>query len=269
MTVSPCSTCCGWSFVRTVGASPASKNKQHSCIVKYSLCYCLYSRQRLQLNPDKTELIWFCSRANLLKLKQLDINLNLNICSVIVEPFDSVSDLSAILDSELSMQKHTSKISSICFFHFRRLWKIHPLINSNSTQRLVSAFILSWVDYCNDEFTGLLASTLASLQRVLKVTARFVADTVAHTPYQRYYEVITLAADRLLDTIQTVCPHDWCEQRNQYGIPVNFVRHHYTDHINAWSLSAPLCDDHLTRRPMHEDKIRRQRILCGWTTRMD
>ena len=132
-----------------------------------------YSR-RLQLNPDKTELIWFGSRANLVKLRQLDV-MSLNLCSVAVEPVDSVRDLGVILNGELSMQGHISKISSSCFFHLRRLRKICPLIDTVYAQRLASAFILSRVCYCNTVLAGLSASTLAPLQRVLNAAARFVA----------------------------------------------------------------------------------------------
>ena len=106
------------------------------------------SSWRLQLNPDKTELIWFGSRVNLVKLRQLNVMI-LNLCSVDVEPVNSVRDFGVILDSELSMRVHISKILSICFFHLRRLRKLRPLIDTASAQCLVSAFILSRVDYCN------------------------------------------------------------------------------------------------------------------------
>ena len=52
--------------------------------------------------PRQTELIWFGSRAHLVKFRQLDI-MRLNLCSVTVEPVDSVCDLGVIADSELSM----------------------------------------------------------------------------------------------------------------------------------------------------------------------
>jgi len=42
--------------------------------------------------------------------------------------------------------------------------------------RLVSAFILTRVDYCNAVFAGLSDSTLALLQRVLHAAACFVDD---------------------------------------------------------------------------------------------
>ena len=139
-----------------------------------------YFSRLLQLNPDKTKLIWFGTRANLVKLRQLDI-MSLNLCSVAVEPVDSVRDLSVILDSELSMRVHISKISSTCFFHLRRLRKLCPLIDTASAQRLVSAFMLSRVDYCNAVLAGLPTSTLAPLQRILNAAACFVAGATSRT----------------------------------------------------------------------------------------
>ena len=58
--------------------------------------------------------------------------------------------------------ENTNQISSICFFHLRHQWKIRPLIDSNSAQRLMLAFILSRVDYCNTLLRGLPASTFCS-----------------------------------------------------------------------------------------------------------
>ena len=98
-----------------------------------------------------------------MKLRQLDV-MSLNLCSVAVEPVDSVRDLGVILDSDLSMRVHISKISSTFFFYLRRLWKLRPLIDTASAQRLVSAFIRSRVDYCNAVLAGLPTSTLAPLE---------------------------------------------------------------------------------------------------------
>ena len=134
------------------------------------------SSRRLQLNPDKTELIWFSFRVNLSKLKRLDV-MSLTLCFVVIEPVNSVRDVGVILDSELSMQKHIGKVSSLCFFHIHHLRKLHPMLDQSSAQRLVSAFILSRIDYCNAVLAGLLATTLAPLVRVLNAAARLVTDT--------------------------------------------------------------------------------------------
>ena len=101
--------------------------------------------------------------------------MSLTLCSVIIELVDFIRDLGVILDSELSMRKHIGKMSSICFFHIRRLRKLHPMLDQSSAQRLVSAFILSPIDYCNAVLAGLPATTLAPLVRVLNATSRLVS----------------------------------------------------------------------------------------------
>ena len=138
------------------------------------------SSRRLQLNPDKTELIWFGSKSNLRLLTELNIK-NLNFCGVNIEPVDSVRDLGVVMDSELTMRKHIGNVASICFFHLRRLRKLRPFLNVANTQRLVSAFILSRIDYCNAVLAGLPASTVAPLQRVMNAAARVVAGPGAPT----------------------------------------------------------------------------------------
>ena len=102
-------------------------------------------------------------------LRQLNV-MSLNLCSVAVEPVDCVRDLGVILDCELSVRVHISKISLTCFFHLRRLQMLRQLSDTASAQRVASAFILSRVDYCNAVLAGLPTSTLASLQRVLNVS---------------------------------------------------------------------------------------------------
>ena len=59
---------------------------------------------RLQLNPAKTELIWFGSKASLKKTVHFD--LNLYIGADIIKPVGVVRDLGVFLDSELNMDQH-------------------------------------------------------------------------------------------------------------------------------------------------------------------
>ena len=192
------------------------------------------SSRRLQLNPDKTELIWFGSRANL--LRQLDV-MSLNLCSVAVEPVDSVRDLGVILDSELSMRVHISKISSTCFFHLRRLRNLRPLIDTASAQRLSSVFILSMVDYCNAVLAGLPTSTLALLQRVLNAAARFVAGATSRTHVSGIMKSLHwLASDCLSDSLQTVCAY----APSSHGTSLSYLTDTTTP-ISSLPGHRPLC----------------------------
>jgi len=130
--------------------------------------------RRLQLNPKKTELIWFGTSGNLQKLDPADTRLLID--GTIIEPVDVVRDLGVFFDSELSMRNHVSRLTRTCFYHLRRLHPLRRQLGRDVTQRLVSAFVLSRLDYCNALLAGLPAATLAPLQRVQNAAARLVLD---------------------------------------------------------------------------------------------
>jgi len=66
-------------------------------------------------------------------------------------------------------------VTRACFHHIRRLKQIRRLLGKNVAAGLVSAFILSRLDYCNAVLAGLPKSTIAPLQRVQNAAARLVA----------------------------------------------------------------------------------------------
>jgi len=80
-----------------------------------------------------------------------------------VSPSTVVRDLGVFLDSELTMKSHISRITSACFYQVRLLRAVRGQLGPEVTGRLVSAFILSRLDYCNAVLAGLSASTLAPL----------------------------------------------------------------------------------------------------------
>ena len=128
------------------------------------------TRRRLQLNPSKTEVIWFGSNANLDRLAVTGVTICLDQATI--HPSDYVRNLGVLLDSSLSMRQH---IASTCFFHLRRLRKLRCVLDLMSRKRLVCAFILTRIDYYNAMLANLPDSALALLQRVLHAAARFVA----------------------------------------------------------------------------------------------
>ena len=128
--------------------------------------------RRLQLNDDKTEMIWFGSRSNLAKLQR--INLSLQVGTSNIQPSSVVRDLGVYMDSELTMKEHVAKIAAACFYHIRRLRQVRHRVGQEVTQQLVLALIMSRLDYCNSVLAGLPTSTLQPLQRVQNAAARLV-----------------------------------------------------------------------------------------------
>ena len=73
------------------------------------------------------------------------------------------------------MHDHISKTASSCFFHLRRLRQLRGVICRSTMQRLVSALVLSRLDYCNAVLSGLPSTTLDPLRRVFNAAVRLVA----------------------------------------------------------------------------------------------
>ena len=74
------------------------------------------------------------------------------------------------------MRDQISPLEQTRFFHLRCLRSVRRQLGQDVTKRLVCALVLSRLDYCNVILAGLSASTLAPLQRVLRVAARVVLD---------------------------------------------------------------------------------------------
>jgi len=138
------------------------------------------SSRRLQLNTDKTELIWFGSRQTLDKVSRSDLTLQLD--SGTINLVEVVRDLGVLLDAELSIKQHVIRIASNCFYQLRRQRQIRSTVGKEVTSQLISAFVLSQLDYCNSLLAGLPPprTTIAPLQRVQNAAVRLVLNLGFH-----------------------------------------------------------------------------------------
>lgn len=82
--------------------------------VAYVCTWC--AAKRLQLNADKTEIIWFGSAANLRKLSADE--LNIRVGQSVVKPISTVRNLGVLINAELSMRDHVSRLAQTCFFTY-------------------------------------------------------------------------------------------------------------------------------------------------------
>jgi len=130
--------------------------------------------KRLQLNADKTEVLWFGSPSRLRRLSS--ISSAITIDQNIIKPSSVVRDLGVLCDAELSMRQHVSRVSQTCFFHLRRIRSVRRQLGRDVTAKLVTALVLSRLDHFNAVLAGLPATTLAPLQRILHAAARTVLN---------------------------------------------------------------------------------------------
>ena len=125
----------------------------------------------LKLNDSKTELMLVTSKRSK-HLHSLPTSITIGNAQI---PFkQSVKNLGFTLDCHLTMNAHVSNIAWTCYFELRRLASIHRFLTSTATATLVSAFVLSRIDYCNSLLFGSTHDVTSHLQRIQNYAARVI-----------------------------------------------------------------------------------------------
>ena len=69
------------------------------------------------------------------------------------------------------MNAHVSNIAQTCYFELRRLASIRTLLTSTAAATLVSAFVLSRIDYCCSLMLDSTHDVTSHLQRIQNYAA--------------------------------------------------------------------------------------------------
>ena len=125
---------------------------------------------RLRLNPDKTQFIWFGTRQQLAKRNCDRLS---SVLQTLVS-YTHVRNLGVILDSELLMGDHISQLCRSCLFQLRRLRAIRHSLTQKSILMFVHSFICNRIDYCNSVLYGASRFQLDRLQSILNAAARII-----------------------------------------------------------------------------------------------
>ena len=122
----------------------------------------------LKLNDNKTELMLVSSKRTK-HLHNLPTLITIGNARI---PFkQSVKNLGFTLDCHLTMNAHISNIARTCYFELRRLASIHRFLTSTATATLVSAFVLSRIDYCSSLLFSYAHDVTSHLQRTQNYAA--------------------------------------------------------------------------------------------------
>ncbi len=123
---------------------------------------------RLQLNADKTDVMWCASTR---RVSGLPVE-KINIAGADVTPVSTVRDLGVLIDSDLGAASHVRLVVSRCFSALRQLIHLRRYVSWDCFRSLVVALIHSRLDYGNFVLVGLSAYRQRLLQSVLNAAAR-------------------------------------------------------------------------------------------------
>ena len=92
-------------------------------------------------------------------------------------PSSKVRDLGVMFDSAASMEVH---VTSVCRSASYAIWiigKVRNILDKSATEKLLRAFVTSWLDYCNSLLFGLHANQIKKLQLIRNSAVRLVMRT--------------------------------------------------------------------------------------------
>ncbi len=124
----------------------------------------------LQLNKDKTEIIAFGNKDEVLKV-------NAYLDSRGQTAKNQVKNIGVILETDLGFSSHVKALTKSAYYNLKNIARIRSFVCSQDLEKLIRAFITSRVDYCNGLLTVLPKKTVRQLQLIQNAAARILNRT--------------------------------------------------------------------------------------------
>ena len=122
------------------------------------------------MNDSKTEFLIIGSRQ---QLEKISID-SIKVGDSIVTAVDSVRDLGAYLDKNMSMEAHINTKCKAAFGQLYNLRRIRKYLTREATETLVHSFIFSHIDYCNALLYNIPKYQINKLQRIQNMAAKLI-----------------------------------------------------------------------------------------------
>ena len=146
------------------GDSAAALNGLQSCLASVQSWM---STNKLNLNPDKTELLLIGNKRQ--RSKYLSM-FPAELLGVKANPAKSTRNLGVIFDKNFTFRSHISVVCNSCFYHMRDLRRIGRHLDLDSAKLLATALVSSRLDYCNSLLYGIADIDVTRLQACTEST---------------------------------------------------------------------------------------------------
>jgi hypothetical protein len=130
-----------------------------------------FAINELLLNPDKSEVIFFGTNAQLKSIAAIDVVV---VGGSSLPVATELKSLGVILDSRLSFDSHVAAVCRACNYHIWALRHIRKLLTDDVARTLACSIVATRLDYCNSLLHGASSGNIAKLQRVQNSLARVV-----------------------------------------------------------------------------------------------
>ena len=146
------------------------------------------------------------------------------------------------------MNAHVSNIAQTCYFELRRLASICRFLTSTATATLVTAYVLSRINYCNSLLFGYAHDVTSHLQRIKNYAARIIlglpksSSIITHLTSRRWLPVKVRSTYK----IACLCCHCHSSAAPSYVTDMLHKKPSHTRNTRSSSYAMPLLN-----RPAH------------------
>ena len=160
----------------------------------------------------------------------------------------SVKNLGFTLDCHLTMNAHVSNIARTCYFELRRLASIRRFLISTATATLVSAFVLSRIDYCNSLLFGSTYDVTSHLLRIQIYAARVILRLLKSSSITTHLESLLWLPVKVISTFKIACLCYHCHSSTAPSYVTDMLQKKPSHIRNTRSYTMPLLN-----RPAHSN----------------
>lgn len=143
------------------------------------------SQNCLKLNTGKTEVLFFGHDASFWQPSWWPQELG-----EIPNPVSKVKNLGVYFDTKLPFEGQISTIASTCFFTIKTNRKIWPIIPLELQKAVVTALILSQIDYCIGLFLNIQSRFLNKMQVLQNAAAHLLLAISKHQSVARALPIL-------------------------------------------------------------------------------
>ena len=161
-------------------------------------------------------------------------------------PSHSLKNLGFILDCHLTMNAHVSNIAQTSYFELRRLASIRSFLTSTATATLVSAFVLSRIDYCNSLLFGATHDVTSHLQQIQNNAARVILRLPKSSSITIHLKSLRWLPVKVRSTykIACLCYHCHSSTAPSYVTDMQHKKPLHTRNTRSSSHTMPLLNRH-------------------------
>ena len=127
----------------------------------------------LKLNTGKSNFIIIGGRANLNKLKNVNVS-PIVLNNEIIERKHHVKNLGVIFDESFTWTNHVNKIVKTAFLKLRQVYRFKKFLSHESKINVTETYILCHFNYCDSVFFNITDILKSKIQKVQNTCVRFI-----------------------------------------------------------------------------------------------